>query len=220
MSDSLQAALWSALLVAGLGGAIVVHRLGVPRTYVRDLLHVGAGVWVFGWPFWHRPIVPVAIAACAALATALVPWAARRVRIAGRLHDAVADGDERWVGLERYTLSVLFLTTAGLFEPFPAAAGALALALGDGVGGAVGRRFGRRFFVAPGGKRKSLEGSITVAVMATVGVLAAAAWFGVEVSVSQAAAAGVIAAFAEALAPPASDNMFVPVSVWLVLLVR
>jgi dolichol kinase len=221
MSDAAQAALWCALLVSGLGAAIVVHRLGLPRTYVRDLLHVGAGLWILGWPHWHGAVAPVTIVGVVAVATAAVPWISRRVRIAARLRDAVADEDERWEGLERYTLAVLFLTLVAMaFDPFPAAAGVAALALGDGVGGAIGRRFGRHFYFAPGGKRKSLEGSVAVAVMATIGVGVAAAWFGADVTAGHVVAAGVVAAFAEALAPAATDNLYVPLTVWLALLLH
>lgn len=204
-----------AVLGAGIGGCVLLHHLGLATTYVRDLLHVGTGVWVLGWPLFTGRVAPIVIAAVAAAATASVPWLARRSRIAQRVHDAFAGGDELWRGLSLYTLAyALFTAAAFLNSPFPAAAGLLALSLGDGIGGFVGRRWGRRHFRAPGGKQKSLEGSIAVALAATVGIAAAGLRFGVEVPLLQAAALGSSAAVAEALSPRGSDNLIVPAVVW------
>jgi dolichol kinase len=218
MSDLAQAAVWCAILVAGLGGAIVVKTLGLATTYVRDLLHVGAGIWVLGWPGWRGAAAPTAIVVVVMAGTLVVPWLARRVRVAAKLRDAVSNGEERWSGLERYTISYAVLTAIGLAgDPFPAAAALLALSLGDGVGGAVGRRFGRLAFAAPGGKRKTVEGSVTVAIMTAVAVLVAAAWLGAPTTAAIAICAGVVGALAEALAPRATDNVVVPAAVWLFL---
>ncbi|MCA9675313.1 MAG: hypothetical protein KC464_09785, partial [Myxococcales bacterium] len=160
MTDLVLTLGWLGGLACGLGGAIVLHRLGLASTYVRDLLHVGAGVWILGWAWWTTPAWPIAITAVVTAGTALVPTAASRWHLAARLHRSVTGGDERWSGLVLYTLAYAALTPVGLCDrPLPAAAGLLALSLGDGVGGAVGRRFGRHHYRAPGGKVKSLEGS-------------------------------------------------------------
>jgi dolichol kinase len=219
VSDGLQAAIWCAILVAGLGGAIVVKGFGLATTYVRDLLHIGAGIWVLGWPGWSGAAIPTAIVGIVMAGTLLVPWLAERVRLAARLRDAVSNGDERWSGLERYTISYAVLTAVGLSrDPFPAAAALLALSLGDGVGGAVGRRFGRISFTAPGGKRKTIEGSITVAIMTAIAVLVAAAWLETPTTAASVIGAGIVGASAEAFAPRATDNVVVPAAVWLFLI--
>src|SRR5260370_35446452 len=62
----------------GLAGCVQLRRWGVPTTYVRDLLHVGAGVWVLGWPFWHHWIPPAASSAGSGLVIAMGPALARR----------------------------------------------------------------------------------------------------------------------------------------------
>ncbi len=36
-----------------------LSRRGLARTYVRDVLHVGAGVWPLGWGAWQSPWPPV-----------------------------------------------------------------------------------------------------------------------------------------------------------------
>jgi dolichol kinase len=215
MSDAWLVALWVSILLGGLAGAGALARLGLPETHVRDVLHVGAGVWPLGWPYWHSPLPPLAIVGAALLGMALLPLLARRLRWLERVQRAVSGEDERWSGLVLYTGSAAVLTGLGLLvRPFPAAAAFFALALGDGVGGAVGLGLGRLRFQVPGGKQKSLEGSLAVALFSTLGVLLAARWFAVPAGLGLAALAGLLAALAEAVAPRATDNVVLPASVW------
>ena len=216
MSDLILAPMWLGVLAAGVLGCLVVRAAGLASTYVRDLLHVGAGVWIVGWPWWSGPTVPTLIVAGVAVATAAVAVLAASNAWVERFERSVAAGDERFEGLIWYTGAYALLTGIGLSgEAFPAAAALLALSLGDGVGGAIGRRFGRHTYRAPRGKRKSLEGSVTVFVAATVGVFVAAAIFGVDVHVATACALGAVAAVAEAVAPRGTDNAIVPASVFV-----
>ena len=128
--------------------------------YVRDLLHVGTGIWVLGWPYWHEPALPVALVAAALLGVLAMPALARRWAAVARILHSISDREERWSGIALYTLAYAVLTGVGLgFEPFPAAAALWALSLGDGLGGAAGRRYGRHRYRLPWGKEKSLEGS-------------------------------------------------------------
>ncbi len=218
MNDASLALGCSALLGTALAGAVVIRRLGLPSTYVRDLLHIGAGIWVLTWPWWQSAGPPVAITAAVAAGTALVPWAATRWLPAARLHAAVTGGDERWGGLVFYTGAYAVLTAVGLSgDPLPAAAALLALSMGDGIGGAVGRRFGRWRYRAFNGKRKSVEGSVTVAVMAAAGALIAAEALGRALPLELAMIAGLVAAGAEAIAPRGTDNAVVPAAVWTTL---
>ncbi len=218
MSDVQRAALWGCVLLGGLAAAYALGRLGLRRTHVRDVLHVGAGVWPLGWPFWRGWAWPVAIPCAALLGMLALPWLARQKPWAKRAVDAVSSVEERWSGLVLYTASVAVLTPVGLLgRPFPAAAALLALALGDGVGGALGLAFGRHRFRVPGGKYKSLEGALAVAVFSSLGVLVARAWFSAPLGLPAAALAGLIAAAAEAASPRATDNVVVPACVWAFL---
>jgi dolichol kinase len=215
MSDVPWGAFWLLVLMGGVGACLVLHRVGLAATYARDLLHVGAGVWVLGWPLWRGRTVPIAIASLTALATACVPIVARRSARVAWMRDAFAGGDERWGGLVLYAVSFATLTAVGLCsQPLPAGAALLALSLGDGLGGAVGRRFGAHRFHVPGGKQKSLEGSVTVALGAFVGISIAAWRLGGRLDVRHAVALAVIAALAEALSPRGADNIVVPVAGW------
>jgi dolichol kinase len=207
--------IWTAVLGAGVAGCVVVRAAGLASTFVRDLLHVGAGVWVIGWPWWDGVAIPVAIVVVVAVAIALVPAVAPHSRWVARFQRSVSGGDERWAGLVFYTLSFVALTAIGLSgDPFPAAAGLWALTFGDGIGGAVGRNVGRLRYRWPWGKTKTLEGSATVAAGAAVGVLAAGALFGVAVAPTAVLALGVLAGVVEGLAPRSTDNVLVPAAVW------
>jgi dolichol kinase len=218
MSDAALFLFWLAILLLGLLVAVALARAGMATTHVRDVLHVGAGVWPLGWPAWHSPFVPVGLTVLALLGMAGLPRLAGRFSWLSRVEGAVSGPDEAWSGLVLYTLSSAVLTALGFVgNPFPAAAALLALALGDGLGGALGLAVGRRRFRVPWGKPKSLEGSLGVALFSTAGVFLAARWFSMPVAPDVAALAGVVAAVVEAISPRATDNLFVPASVWVVL---
>lgn len=218
MSDLTMAVLWLAVLAGGVGITVLAHRLGLSAAHARDLLHVGAGLWVLGWPWWDGLVAPLAIVAGAAVAVALVPAAARRFESVDRFRRSVAGGDEVFGGLVVYTLAFAVMTALGLTAwpapVYPAAAGLLALSLGDGVGGLVGRRFGRLHYTVPWGKRKSVKGSVAVAVFAALGAALAAAWFTAGIGPWRAIALGAVAAVTEGLAPRGTDNALVPAAVW------
>ncbi len=214
-TDLLRLGLWLGILAGGLGVCLLLHRRGLATTYVRDLLHIGAGIWVFGWTSWEDPLLPLALVAAVAAATALTPTLAGRLPALQRASRAFADGDERWTGLTAYTAAYAALTALGLLtRPLPAMAAALCLSWGDGLGGFAGRRWGRRRFQAPRAKAKSLEGSLVVALAGFGGVLVAAWWLGAALPLGWAAAAGVVAAAVEALSPRSLDNLLVPAAVW------
>jgi phytol kinase len=216
MSDAHLLGAWASLLAGALCGALALRSLGLATTYVRDLLHIGAGLWVFGWSLWSSPVLPIGLVLLATAALASVPLASRHVAVVARFRDSVADQSERFTGLIVYAASFALFTCAGLLlAPFPAAAALLALSLGDGVGGAVGRRWGRHRYHTAFGKPKSLEGSAAVAFAAAAGVTAAATVYSVGLGPAGIIALAAVATTAEAVAPRSSDNALVPAAVWL-----
>lgn len=224
MSDAVLAVLWSLLVMGGFAGAVVLRRRGMAASRVRDLLHVGSGAWVFGWPVWERAWVAFAIPWAAVGLLAAVPLVAPRRPPAARVVAAVTSREERWTGLVLYALSFALFTTVALgtpLRPDPAAAALLALAWGDGLGGAVGSRLGRRTYRLPWTKEKSWLGSAVVAVGTGLGILAWSAWSGWAIPPLVVGGAGAVAALAEATAPRGSDNLAVPVAVfvWLAAVV-
>ena len=218
MNDGLRVLVWSAVFAGGLGACLWLAARGLPRTYVRDVLHVGAGVWPLGWGAWQSPWPPIAVASAGFLLLAAIPILARWSGPARNLERAVSGEGEAWSGLALYGLSAAGFTAVGLLggSPFPAAAALFALALGDGIGGLVGRVWGRHRYRVPWAKAKSVEGSVAVACFAAVGTAIAAARFGVPLSPVLLLATGLAAAVAEAMAPRATDNVLVPLAVWLV----
>lgn len=224
MTDGALVAVWLGILAGGLVACVALARAGVPMTSVRDLLHVGAGIWPLGWPWWSSAAAPCAVAAAGAAGVLLVPLLAPWLRAAAKVRDAISGGDERFEGVALYALSSAAFTAAGFgLARGPAAAALLALALGDGLGGAIGHRFGRHRFRAPGAKSKSLEGTAAVALFAALG-----AWLGLWAMgggpmppLWVLAACGLAAAAVEAVSPRATDNLTLPAAVfallWLVL---
>jgi len=215
MTDLELGAIWLAVLAAGIGGCVVLHAFGVASTYIRDILHIGAGVWIAGWPLWHGDLVPIAIVTMAALSTAVLPNVARHNDLAARIVKSVTNGDEHWTGLVHYTaVYAVFTAIGGVGDRFPAAAALLSLSLGDGIGGAIGRAFGRHRYHAPGAKVKSLEGSVAVFLAATAGVFLAMHLCHRDIALIALLGLGLVATVAEAFAPRGTDNLLIPIAVW------
>jgi CDP-diglyceride synthetase len=217
VSDGALALIWAAVFAGGIGVCVVLAIRGVPRTLVRDVLHVGAGAWPLGWPQWHGAAVPITVAALGCAGLLAVPALAMRFGWARKLAASVSGDDERWSGLALYGVSSLGMTVLG-FEraAFPAAAGLLALALGDGVGGLIGRRWGRTRYRLPWAKSKTVEGSLGVAFFSAAGIALAGWWFGVALGSGLLLAGVLAAAVAEAVSPRSADNLTVPLAVWAV----
>ncbi len=215
-------ALWLGVLFGGLGFCVWSNARGLSAHAVRDLLHACTSVWVLGWPFWHGTAAPTAIVVGALACALAVPALAARSRAASAFMRSVTAEDEAWAGIVLYVTAYAVLTPLGLSGGSAPAAGAalFALALGDGLGGFVGRRFGRLSYPVIGGKRKTLEGSAAVAAFSAFGVWAATRWLGAPTTWDQAAAAGLVAAVVEGIAPRASDNLAVPAAVYAWLVVR
>ncbi len=215
MSDPALAVAWLCVLSAGIGFCLLLHRLGLRATYVRDVLHIGTGVWVLGWPWWRGFAAPALVLGLALFVTAALPALSRQSRWAAWVVDSLTSGDERWDGLVLYVVAYATLTAVGLVDgAFAAGAALLALSLGDGIGGVVGRRFGRHRYRVPGGKDKSVEGTLVVMLAAAAGIALAGWRFGAHPGVAHVAGLAAIAAAAEALAPRGSDNVVVPAAVW------
>jgi dolichol kinase len=212
-------ALWLGVLIVGLGAVLLGHAHGWRTTSCRDVLHIGASVWLVGWPWWRSALVPMLVVTSAAATTALLPWLARRVSSLRRIERAVSDDDERWAGLTHYTLAFVFGTALALMAGRALVAGGalLALSWGDGVGGWFGKRYGRHRFAFPWAKPKTYEGSLAVALAALAGLIGWSHYLDVQLSWPVALGAAAVAATAEAAAPRGTDNLLVPAATaaWL-----
>jgi phytol kinase len=217
VNDIMRGAVWAGVLGFGLGAVVLLYRRGLPRTYARDVLHVAAGIWILGWPWWNGWVVPVVLSGALFAALAAVPLGRRHCALVRRVHDSVAGDGERWGGVVVYAGSFAVLTTFALAGKLahPAVCGAAALCMGDGVGGLLGRRFGRHCFKVPWSKAKTWEGTVAVAAFSTLGILLMHAALSMPVRMGSAILLGLVSAAAEALAPRAWDNAWVPAAVGL-----
>jgi dolichol kinase len=217
VSDGELALIWAAVFAGGIGACVLLAVRGMPRTLVRDVLHVGAGLWPLGWPAWHGASVPIAVAALGCAGLLAMPVLAGRFGWAREIARSVSGDDERWSGLALYGVSALGMTVLGFQRAaFPAAAGLLALALGDGLGGLLGRHWGRTQYRLPWAKSKTVEGSLAVAFFSAAGIALAGWRFGAAVGPGLLLAGALAAAVAEAVSPRSADNLAVPLAVWAV----
>ncbi|HZX41976.1 MAG TPA: hypothetical protein VFE93_09075, partial [Myxococcaceae bacterium] len=90
MHDGLLVLVWSAVFAGGLSVCLWLADRGLPRTYVRDVLHVGAGVWPLGWKAWQSPWPPVLVALAGFGLLLAVPLLGRRLAAARVLEHAVS----------------------------------------------------------------------------------------------------------------------------------
>jgi len=215
MNDWVRGGAWGAVLLFGIAAVTLLHRAGMPRTYARDLLHVGAGVWLVGWPSWTERTVPLGIVWGTFVATALVPILSSKLPAIRRVQDSVAGEGERWAGIVAYTGSFAALTTLALvFQVVaPAACAAAAMCAGDGLGGLIGRRFGRHRYALPWSKAKTWEGTAAVFVFSALGIALALRVLSLPLKGETVLILAAVSAVAEALAPRTSDNAVVPAAV-------
>ena len=217
--DGLLVLVWSAVFAGGLGACLWLSGRGLPRTYVRDVLHVGAGVWPLGWKAWHSPWPPVLVALTGFGLLLAVPMLGRRVAAARALERAVSGEGEAWSGLVLYGLSAAGVHRGGVPRQRSVPRGGGPARAGAGrrdrrPGGPA--RGGSTVTACRGRRRRASKGRWCVALLAAVGTAMAALLFGVPLSRGRVLGAGLAAAVAEAVAPRATDNLLVPLAVWLV----
>ncbi len=227
MSDIYLLILWASVLSGGVLFCVFTKSKGLKTTYVRDLLHIGTGLWVLGLPFWSGAAIPVAVVCVALGGVLLVPTLARRFSGLDKFYRSVSDERETWTGIVFYVISYALFTALGLFfrwTLFAAACAMAALSIGDGVGGLVGSSFGRASYQFPWTKRKTYLGSVAVALGSFAAILIVAGWFNLRMNVPLSANLGwfalamLAACLVEASSPRSSDNLLVPAVVFLALL--
>jgi phytol kinase len=201
--------------------AEALHRVArVEQNLTRKLVHVGAGMWVFGalalFDHWQWGIVP--------FATFIVGnYLFYRFRIFKAM-----DAEDSTLGTVYFALAIAVLFGL-LWRPAGpndraavAAAGAMALTWGDALAALIGQRFGRHRYQIWGSTR-SWEGSLAMFVAATI-VMAltlalvpgsalspTATPIGAARALGAAALGAGAATLAEAVSPHGTDNLSVPI---------
>jgi phytol kinase len=193
--------------------------LGVPQELTRKLVHIGAGMWVFGvlalFDSWQIGVLPFAT-------FILVNYLFYRYRIFGAMDAADSPPGTVYFALAITLLFGLLWRPSGPVDRAPAAvAGAMALTWGDALAALVGRRWGRHRYRL-GASGRSWEGSAMMFAASAVAMFLVLALLpgsslsplaqpiGMGRALSAALLGAGAAALAEAASPRGTDNLSVP----------
>ncbi len=202
----------------GIRFCIYLHSTGVKTTHVRDFLHIITVLWLFSWKYWHNKLCPIFFVLTIFMIIMITPKLLRQNSYLRKLSKSVSNKDEKWSGVTLYVFSYLLFTFIGFFHSLIPAACALAvLSIGDGVGGLIGSKFGKLKYKIPWSKPKSYLGSTAVFVGSYLAIQMVTWWFNEPLSIASVVIVSAIAAIVEAASPRTSDNLLMPVAVYLAL---
>ncbi|MDZ8186667.1 MAG: phosphatidate cytidylyltransferase [Nostoc sp. ChiSLP02] len=215
------------LLVVGEG---LSRLFGVKSDLTRKVIHIGAGMWVFGvlllFNRWEVGIIP--------FATFIgLNYLFYRYRVIGAM-----DSEDSSPGTVYFAISVTLLfgllwRPNGPVDSVPiAVAGIMAMTWGDALAALVGRRFGKHQYQV-GNSVRSWEGSAAMFVASTAAIFLVllllpgsslsplAIPLGLGWALLIAIITAIIATLAEAVSPHGTDNLSVPLVasavVWLIM---
>ena len=199
------AALWLALV--GLT-AIGVDRV-VPEgsELVRKVVHIGTGnIVLLAW--WMN--IPGWIGVSAGVFFAIVTLASYRFQLLPRIDNV----GRKSFGTFFYAVSIAVLVGWfwGVNRPEFGVLGILVMTWGDGLAGLVGKRFGRHRYQL-WGMEKSWEGSLTMAIVATLvsGIILSNVVVSTAQLITIAFTVGILSAVLEAFSNLGIDNLTVPI---------
>jgi phytol kinase len=192
---------------------------GVRREWTRKLVHVGAGMWVFGalalFDSWQLGVLPFVTFIAG-------NYLFYRYRIFDSMDEPGGTLGTVYFAVAMALLFGLLWRPAGPIDRAPyAVAGAMALTWGDALAALVGQRFGRHHYRVWGGQR-SLEGSAALFIAAVIAMSLALALLpgsslcpaAAPIEPARALAAALLGAgaatLAEASSPHGTDNLSVP----------
>lgn len=199
-----------------------LHRFaGLPADLTRKMIHIGAGMWVFGilalFDRWEIGIIPFAT-------FIFVNFVLYRYRIVRAM-----DREDSSPGTIYFALAIT-LIYALLWRPqgpvdrgVAATAGVMAMTWGDALAALTGQRIGRRRYTV-GQSTRTLEGSAVmfaasaIAMLLTILLLPGSVWapFAPAADPVRAVVAALlgaaVATAVEAVSPHGTDNLSVPVA--------
>jgi phytol kinase len=201
-------------------------RLKWPQAFTRKIIHIGAGMWIWGilalFDTWSIGIIPFAT-------FIVLNYVFYRFQIFKAM-DAVDSSP----GTVYFAISITILfaslwRTGGALDRVPlAAAAVMAMTWGDGLASIIGQKYGKHIYTTFGHQR-SREGSTAMAIATFVVILITLIWLpGSALSPNSTALSfwsillltvigTTVATTAEAFSPAGTDNLSVPLLTGLVL---
>lgn len=192
---------------------------GYPQDFTRKLVHIGAGMWVFGvlalFDSWYIGVIPFATF----IGVNYLLWRYKLLE--------AMDAPDSSPGTVYFALAItilfLLLWRKGLpgDRGFIAAAGTMAMTWGDALAAIVGKAYGRRRYTVLGSTR-TWEGTAAMfaasllAMFLTILLVPGSALgptsppLGVGAALAAALVGAAVAAGAEAVSPAGTDNLSVP----------
>ena len=201
-------------------------RLKWPQAFTRKIIHIGAGMWIWGilalFDTWSIGIIPFAT-------FIVLNFVFYRFQIFKAMVAVDSSPGTVYFAISITVLFGLLWRTGGTLDRVPiAAAAVMAMTWGDGMASIVGQKYGKHTY-ATFGHNRSREGSIAMAVTTFVVILVTLAWLpGSALSPNSIALPfwGVllltvigtaVATAAEAFSPAGTDNLSVPLLTGLAL---
>jgi phytol kinase len=198
---------------------LVRRRQGYPREFTRKIVHIGAGMWVFGvlalFDNWYIGVIPFS-------SFIIINYFLWRYKI----FDAV-DSQDSTPGTIYFavSISILFIAFWRTGSPsdrgFIAAAGTMAMTWGDASAAIIGKAWGRHKYTI-GTSTRSWEGSLAMFIASGTAILLVMLLIpgsplsplttplGFTTCLTAALVAAGFATVAEAVAPHGMDNISVP----------
>ena len=201
-------------------------RLKWPQYFTRKIIHIGAGMWIWGilalFDTWTIGIIPFAT-------FIVLNYIFYRFKIFKAMDAVDSSLGTVYFAISITVLFALLWRTDGTLDRAPiAAAAVMAMTWGDGLASIIGQRFGKHPYTAFGHTR-TWEGSATMAlasfttIMLTLNLLPGSALsphsivcaIGTSLPISIIGA--LVASVAEAFSPAGTDNLSVPLITGLIL---
>jgi dolichol kinase len=201
-----------------------------PASGYRKVIHILVGNIVFLWWVFDSNYVMAFLAAGPFILLLLLVTPRSPVRKLDNSFLKKASAQGHGYGLVFYAISWTILALVLFDDRLVASIGIVAMSYGDGLGGLVGKRYGRRKLW----RDKSYVGTAMVACgtfVATLGVIAFYTYLGAMMpslnvfpyttaeAVGLAALVGAFVAVVELLSPGEYDNLIVPLSTAIVVLI-
>lgn len=209
MSADVTGLIWSYIYASSLLviSELLVRFAGWPQFVTRKLVHIGAGMWVWGilyfFEHWYLGIIPFAT-------FIVLNWVIYKY---GLLKGVDKEDSSPGTIYFAFSITVLFLlfwrTGSDVNRVALAVAPIMAMTWGDGLASLVGKTLGRHpysFF----GHTRTWEGSAVMLGSSVLAIKLSMVYLGQPIANPTLLLAALTATAAEAVAPAGTDNLSVP----------